>query len=128
MKVSHSKKEYMFVNVRGSETVRSQTAQVGIVHEFKYLGLTVQCNINCGEEVKKQVQALCSGNKKMSGEICDKQVPAKVKGNVYKRPPMLYGLEEVALTKIQEIELEVLEGFSRWSYQAGGKEEIHWCW
>ena len=48
----------------------------------------------------------------MSGVICDRRVPARVKGNVYKvavRPAMLYGLETVALTKRQEAEMEVAE-------------------
>ena len=44
--------------------------------------------------------------------ICDRRVPARVKGKVYKvavRPPMLYGLETVALTKRKEAEMEVAE-------------------
>ena len=48
----------------------------------------------------------------MSGVICDRRVPARVKGKVYKvavRPAMLYGLETVALTKRQEAEMEVAE-------------------
>ena len=48
----------------------------------------------------------------MSGVICDRRVPARVKGKVYKvtvRPAMLYGLETVALTKRQEAEVEVAE-------------------
>ena len=47
-----------------------------------------------------------------SGVICDRRVPARVKGKVYKvavRPAMLYGLETVALTKRQEAEMEVAE-------------------
>ena len=47
-----------------------------------------------------------------SGVICDRRVPARVKGKVYKvavRPAMLYGLETVALTKRQEAEMEVVE-------------------
>ena len=46
----------------------------------------------------------------MSGVICDRRVPARVKGKVYRvavRPAMLYGLETVALTKRQEAEMEV---------------------
>ena len=38
----------------------------------------------------------------MSGVICDRREPARVKGKVYKvavRPAMLYGLQTVALTK-----------------------------
>ena len=48
----------------------------------------------------------------MSGVICDRRVPARVKGKVYKmvvRPAMLYGLEMVARMKRQEVELEVTE-------------------
>ena len=50
----------------------------------------------------------------MSGVICDRRVPARVKGKVYYykvavRPAMLYGLETVALTKRQEVEMEVAE-------------------
>ncbi len=44
--------------------------------------------------------------------ICDRRVPARVKGKVYKtlvRSAMLYGLKAVALTKRQEKELEVAE-------------------
>ena len=40
----------------------------------------------------------------------DLRVPARVKWKVYKvavRPAMLYGLETVALTKRQEVEIEV---------------------
>ena len=49
---------------------------------------------------------------KNSGVICDRRVPARLKGKVYKvavRPAMLYGLETVALTKRQEAEMEVAE-------------------
>ena len=46
----------------------------------------------------------------MSGVICDRRVPARVKGKVYKvavRPAAFYGFETVALTKRQEAEMEV---------------------
>ena len=48
----------------------------------------------------------------MSGVICDRRVPARVKGKVYTvaaRPAMLYRLETLALTKRQEAEMEVAE-------------------
>ncbi|KAK3553131.1 hypothetical protein QTP86_031709, partial [Hemibagrus guttatus] len=58
MKVSRSKTEYMCVNEReGSGTVRLQGEEVKKVQEFKYLGSTVQCNGECGKEVKKRVKA-----------------------------------------------------------------------
>ena len=48
----------------------------------------------------------------MSGVICDRRVPARVKGKVFTvavRPAMSYGLETLALTKRQEAEMEVAE-------------------
>ena len=48
---------------------------------------------------------------KVSGVICDRRVPAGVKGRykVAVRPAMLYRLETVALTKRQEAKMEVTE-------------------
>ncbi|KAK3545348.1 hypothetical protein QTP70_004069 [Hemibagrus guttatus] len=113
MKVSHSKTEYMCVNEReGSGTVRLQGEEVKKVHEFKYLGSTVQSNGECGKEVKKRVQAGWNGWRKVSGVLCDRKISARIKGKVYRtvvRPAMLYGLETVSLRKRQESELEVAE-------------------
>ncbi|KAK3557572.1 hypothetical protein QTP70_030500 [Hemibagrus guttatus] len=113
MKVSHSKTEYMCVNEReGSGTVRLQGEEVKKVQEFKYLGLTVQSNGECGKEVKKRVQAGWNGWRKVSGVLCDRKISARIKGKVYRtvvRPAMLYDLETVSLRKRQESELEVAE-------------------
>jgi hypothetical protein len=45
--------------------------------------------------------------RKVTGVMCDKRLPAKLKGKVYKtvvRPAMLYGLETEAITKIKRRE------------------------
>ncbi|KAI5099908.1 hypothetical protein C0J45_10460, partial [Silurus meridionalis] len=64
-------------------------------------------------EVKKRVQAGWSGWRRViAGVICDRRVSPRVKGKVYRtvvRPAMLYSLETVALSKRQEVELEVAE-------------------
>ena len=105
----------MCVNERqdtGSGTVKMQGEEVEKVDDFKYLGSTVQSNGECGREVKKIVQAGWNRWRRISGVICDRRVPARVKGKVYKvavRPAMLYGLETVSLTKRQEVEMEVAE-------------------
>ncbi|KAI5610386.1 hypothetical protein C0J50_5209, partial [Silurus asotus] len=87
-----------------------QGEEVEKVEEFRYLGSTVQSNGECVREVKKRVQA---GTVYWQGLlICDSRVSAKVKGKVYRtvvRPAMLYGLETVALSKRQEVALEVAE-------------------
>ncbi|KAK3526418.1 hypothetical protein QTP70_025449 [Hemibagrus guttatus] len=112
MKVSRSKTEYMCVNEReGSGTVRLQGEEVKKVQEFKYLGSTVQSNGECGKEVKKRVQAVWNGWRKVSGVLCDRKISARIKGQVYRtvvRPAMLYGLETVSLRTRQEAELKML--------------------
>ncbi|KAI5621482.1 hypothetical protein C0J50_18891 [Silurus asotus] len=115
MKVSRT--EYMCVNEReGSGGVRLQgeeVEKVEKVEEFRYLGSTVQSNGECVREVKKRVQAGWSGWRRViAGVICDRRVSVRVKGKVYRtvvRPEMLYGLETVALSKRQQVELEVAE-------------------
>ena len=50
--------------------------------------------------------------RRVSGVICDRRLPARVKGKVYSsvsRPAMMYGLETVAVTKKQLKEMEVAE-------------------
>ena len=113
MKVSRSKTEYLCINGgNDDETVKMEDAKVPRVKEFKYLGSTVQESGGCEREVKKRVQAGWNEWRRVSGVICDKRLPARVKGKVYSsvvRPAMLYGLETVAVTKKQVEEMEVAE-------------------
>ena len=65
----------------------------------------------CEREVKKRVQAGWNGWRRVSGVICDRRLPARVKGKVYSsmvRPAMVYRLETVAVTK-KQVEMEVTE-------------------
>ena len=65
----------------------------------------------CEREVKR-VQAGWNGWRRVSGVICDRRLPARVKGKVYSsmvRPAMVYGLETLAVTKKQVEEMEVAE-------------------
>jgi hypothetical protein len=55
----------------------------------------------------------------MSGVLCDKKVPPRVKGKIHKmvvQPAMLYGMETVPMTGKQSGRLEVAEmKMCRWS-------------
>ena len=67
---------------------------------------------SCEREVKRRVQEEWNGFRKASGVICDKRLPARVKGKVYStvvKPAMVYGLETVAVTKKQIEEMKVAE-------------------
>ena len=105
MKVSRSKTEYRCINGRNDEeTVKMEGDKVPRVKEFKYLGSRVQESGDCEREVKRRVQAGWNGWRKVSGIICDRRLPARVKGKVYSsvvKSAMVYGLETVAVTKKQ---------------------------
>ena len=82
------------------------------VKEFKYLGSTVHESGGCEREVKKKMQAGWNGWRRVSGVICDRRLPARVKRKVYSsvvRSAMVYGLETVAVTKKQVEEMKVAE-------------------
>ena len=103
MKVSRSKTEYLCINGgNDNETVKTEDTKVPRVKEFKYLGSTVQESGSCERKVKRRVQAGWNGWRRVSGVICNKRLPARVKGKVYSsvaRPAMVYGLETMAVTK-----------------------------
>ena len=80
------------------------------IKEFMYLGSTLQESSSCEREVKKRVQVGSYEWRKVSGVICYRRLPARVKGKVHSsvvRPAMVYGLEMVAVTKKQAEEMEV---------------------
>ena len=108
MKVSTSKTEHLCVNEgNDDETVKMDDTKVPRVKKSKYLGSTVQESGSCERErerVNRRVQAGWNGWREVSGIICDRSLPARVKGKVYSsvvRPAMLYELETVAVTKKQ---------------------------
>ena len=113
MKVSRLKTEYLCISGgNNDETVKINDTKVPKVKEFKYLGSTVQESGSCKREVKKRVQAGWNGWREVSGVICNRRLPARVKGKVHSsvvRPTMVYGLEMVAVTKKQVEEMEVTE-------------------
>ena len=96
IKVSRSKTEYLCINEGNDEKkVNMEDTKIPRVKEFKYLGSTVQKSDSCEWEVR-------NGWRKASGVICNRRLPARVKGKVYNsvvRPEMVYGLEMVAVTK-----------------------------
>ena len=113
MKASRSKTKYLCINGRNdNETVKMEDTKVPRVKEFKYLGSIVQDSGSCEREVKNRVQAGWNRWKKVSGVICDRRLPARVKGKGYSsvvRPAMVYRLETVVVTKKQVKEMKVAE-------------------
>ena len=113
MKVSRSKTEYLCINGENNgEIVKMEDTKVPRVKQFKYLESTVQESGGCEREIKKRVPAEWNGWRRVSGVICDRRLPARVKAKVYSsvvRPVIMYGLETVAVTKKQVKKMEVVE-------------------
>ena len=89
-----------------------EKTKVPRVKEFKYLGSMVQKSGSCKRQIKRRVQAGWNRWRKVSGVICDRRLPARVKGKVYSsviRPAMVYELEMVVVTKKQVEKMEVAE-------------------
>ena len=88
----------------------------------------MQANGCSDKEVKKRVQAGWANWRKMTGLICDRRVPAKIKGKVYKstvRPAMMYGLETVPLTGTLESKLQTTEmNMLRWSLGVTRRDKV----
>ena len=83
MDESKSKTEYLCIN-RGNdkEIVKMEDTKVPRVKEFKYLGSTVQESGSCEREVKKRMLAGWNRCRKVLKVICDRRLPARVKGKV----------------------------------------------
>ena len=114
MKVSRKKTEYLCM--QGGESfegnIRIQDEIVPRKNDFKYLGSTIQADGGSDKEVARRIQAGWNSWRKITGVMCDKKIPDKVKGKMYKmivRPAMLYGIETLPLTKTQEQKLETTE-------------------
>ena len=76
------------------------------------MGSTVHESGSCEREVKKRLQLGRNGWRKVSGVICGRRLPVKMKGKVYSlvvRPTMMYELETVMVTKKQLEEIKVAE-------------------
>ena len=104
----------MCINERdGCGTVRLQGDTMAKVGEFKYLGAMIQGDGECGREVRRRVPAGWCGWRKVSGVLCDRRIPARLKVKIFKtvvrRAAMMYGLEALALSRRQEAELEVAQ-------------------
>ena len=76
------------------------------------MGSTVLQPGGLDEEVVKRIQAGWTAWRGITGVMCDRLVPGKVKGRMFKmmvRPAILCGMDAIAVTKAQEKKMEVAE-------------------
>ena len=71
------------------------------LHHFKYLGSSVDETGGMTTEITQRVSAAWINWMRCSGVLCNRRMPVKLKGKVYKtvvRPALLYGAERAKST------------------------------
>ena len=133
MRLSRPKTQFMDFNFEQNqqgnrEPVKILGEELERVTHFKYLGTSMEEEGGMETEITKRVGAGWRNWKKCSGVLCDRRMPVKLKGKVYKtviRPAMLYGTETWATTKKQEKRIEVTEmRMLRWMCGVTRKDKI----
>lgn len=114
MRISRKKTEYMTTDVDGDQqaTLRLGVMRVNRVKNFKYLGSVVEETGEMRKEINHRIQCGWNNWRGVSGVICDRRVPIRLKGKVHKsvvRPAMTYALEAAPLKKTEERKLDVAE-------------------
>ena len=133
MRISRPKTQFMDFNFQqnqpgNQEPVKILGEELERVTNFKYLGTSMEEEVGTETEITKRVGAGWRNWKKCSGVLCDRRIPVKLKGKVYKTvisPAMLYGAEMLATTKRQEKRIEVTEmRMLRWMCGVTRKDKI----
>ena len=114
MKISRSKTEYLTADMEGDqeETIQLYGSDLKRVTSFKYLGSVTQSSGDLEKEVAHRVQSGWNSWRKITGVVCDRRVPMKLKGKIHKavvRPALMYGLEAAPIKKTEERKLDVAE-------------------
>ena len=127
-----SRKKTEFMSSVENENLQLQGIQLNKVDRFKYLGVTMSVISNTEQDIRAKVQAGWSNWRKVSGVLCDKRVPNKLKGKVHQtvvRPAMLYGAELWAHRKSDMDYLKVSERrMMRWCLCKTRKDRVRNDW
>ena len=90
------------------EPVKILGEELQRVHHFKYFGSSVEDTGGMTTELSQRGSAAWGNWKRCSGVLCDRRMPVKLQGKVYKtvvRPARLYRAETWATTRGEEARL-----------------------
>ena len=113
LKISRTKTEYLPSPTNDTETiVKIVDAELPTVTSFKYLGSIFTSEGGSQADVNNRIIIEWMKWKEVSGVMCDRKMPVKLKDKVYKtiiRPAMTYGSECWAVNKKDENKLNSAE-------------------
>ena len=117
MRISRPKTQFIVFqfgedNGQGRGPVKILGEELQRVPHFNYLGSSVEETGGTTTYISQRLSAAWVNGKRCSGVLCDRRMPVKLRGEVYKivvRPALLYGAETWATTRGQEARLEVNE-------------------
>ncbi len=120
IRVSRPKTEWVQLFTTGEDgAVKLGQEDLPEVKKFKYLGSTLSNDADTTTDVKIRINKGWQKWRSLTGVMCDKKIPLKVKGKVYRtviRPVMMYGSETWAIKKTDEDAMDVAEmRMLRWS-------------
>ncbi len=109
LKISRTKTEYLPSPTSDTETtVKSVDVELPTVTSFKYLGSMFTSEGGSQADVNNRIRIGWMKWKEVSGVMCDRKIPVKLKDKVFKtiiRPAMTYGSECWAVKKKDENKL-----------------------
>ena len=95
---------------------------------IQVLWSTIEATGGCGADVDNRVRSAWNSWRGLSGVICDKKVPVKLKNKLYKtviRPTLIYGSECWALHKAEQQRMHTTEmKMLRWIQGKTRKDRI----
>ena len=116
-RLSRSKTEYLHCSFSAVE--REVAGEVAIegtiiprVERFRYLGSIIQENGEIDEDINHRIKVGWQKWKNASGVLCDRKIPLRLKGKIYRmvvRPALLYGAECWPIKKAQVQRMRVAE-------------------
>lgn len=119
MRLNIKKTEYMECGTQGDETINIDGKDLKKTTQFKYLGSTIISDGDTLPDARSRVNAAWTKWRQVTGVLCDRRMPNRLKTKVYKtvvRPVALYGSECWPTISKHEQALHTMEiRMLRWS-------------
>src|SRR5699024_280232 len=112
MKLNVGKTEHLSMDPQQIGQVIVDGSPVPNCAACKYLGATLSADGSCATDASSRITAAWRKWRSLTGVLCDKQLPIRLKSRVYKsmvRPVALYGVESRATTQAYINKLHCME-------------------